>query len=545
MLAAAPLAGKKKLDGCYAYLCMMMAFLSAALWLGAPPGGPEVTFIDFMPPPVCFAAALWSLYLVRRAFKEDTKNPDASPADLEAQPPLVIELKAEPPCVIELKAQPPSVIEPDASAAEAEPPSVIEEAEGACNTDDIIFKPNFRKFVVVTKESIPVRNFLQGCDAKPVLERQKDAVRLYTGNSVYQNINQALRKDDGEGLKTYGSLINLTMQPFSFYAMQQLDSLLKPFVGTVWRGCSLSKHDELKYHAGNVVCWEGFSSTSKKKASAFGGNFIFEIHCNKCLMAVQRRNGQNCIGNAREFFVPACIQHLSQYPSEDEVLYPPYTKFRVVHRNQKPFGKVHVVMETKEFSSLSKLVQQGKWDKVQEGIKIRKQNATHDSPAWFTQHQEQEGSLFEQIAEKVVSEGPSSSGLQVVAQMQELGADPQKAHDVLKSALMDSHVPLPDSHSKWYFEATLMNPDDKQLADRIHTEDGTPWQAYSARQSTILEKWYVKGHQGEVKFTVVNNIGKEAPYVVWMDHSGQMYQKAVGGGMIGNHRRILRATTKK
>ena len=55
----------------------------------------------------------------------------------------------------------------------------------------------------------------------------------------------------------------------------------------------------------------------------------------------------------------------------------------------------------------------------------------------------------------------------------------------------------------------------------------------------------MKGHQGEVKFTVVNNIRKEVPYVVWMDHSGQMYQKAVGGGMIGNHRRILRAITEK
>ena len=110
---------------------------------------------------------------------------------------------------------------------------------------------------------------------------------LYTGNSVYQEINQALRKDDGEGLKTYGSLINLTMQPFSSYAMQQPHSLLKPFVGTVWRGCSLSKNDALKYHVGNVVHWEGFSSTSKKKLSAFGGNFIFEIHCNKCFTAVQ------------------------------------------------------------------------------------------------------------------------------------------------------------------------------------------------------------------------------------------------------------------
>ena len=55
----------------------------------------------------------------------------------------------------------------------------------------------------------------------------------------------------------------------------------------------------------------------------------------------------------------------------------------------------------------------------------------------------------------------------------------------------------------------------------------------------------MKGHQGEVKFTVVNNIGKEVPYVAWMDDSGQMYQKAVGGGMKGHHRRVRRASTEK
>lgn len=123
--------------------------------------------------------------------------------------------------------------------------------------------------------------------------------------------------------------------------------------------------------------------------------------------------------------------------------------------------------------------------------------------------------------------------------MHGLGANPQKAHDILKVAMMDKYVALPESHSKWYFDAGLMNSDDKQLADRIHVEGGATWQKYFTRQATRLEAWYAGGQQGQVQFTVVNNIGKEVPYVVWKNPDGQMFKKATGG-MIGHHRRVRR-----
>ena len=53
------------------------------------------------------------------------------------------------------------------------------------------------------------------------------------------------------------------------------------------------------------------------------------------------------------------------------------------------------------------------------------------------------------------------------------------------------------------------------------------------------------GQKGQVQFTVMNNIGREVPYVVWKDETGQMLQKATGGGMIGNHRRVRRACPEK
>ena len=80
----------------------------------------------------------------------------------------------------------------------------------------------------------------------------------------------------------------------------------------------------------------------------------------------------------------------------------------------------------------------------------------------------------------MVSEGATSGGLAVIPQLQGLGANPQKAHEILKAAMMDQYVPLPASHGKWYFDVGLMNADDKQLADRIHEEGGTTWQKYFA-----------------------------------------------------------------
>ena len=421
-----------------------------------------------------------------------------------------------------------------------EPPTLIAEEEDACDAASG-FKPNFLKLVMSTdsaNQCLPVNQFLPGSAAKPLVDQQKDAIHLYSGNSVYQQMNQALRKDDENGLKSFGSLINLTMQPVCFDAMQKPDSVLKPFVGTVWRGCTLSSADQNQYHQGNVVVWEGFSSTSKTSTSAFGGNCIFEIHCSKCLMQAQN-NGQGL--KTKDFFVPAQIQHLSQFPKEDEVLYPPYTKFRVVNRVQNASG-IHVVLETQEFPNLEGLVQKGLWNEVATGIAARSKNATKDSPTWLSQQQQHPGSFFSKVAEKVASEGATSAGLAVIAQMQGLGANPQTAHDILKNAKMDEYVPLPKSHGRWYFDACLMNADDKQRADRIHMEGGTPWQEYLARQATRIETWYLGGQTGQVQFKVVNNIGKEVPYVVWKDQSGQMYQKATGGGMIGHHRRVRRVS---
>ena len=92
----------------------------------------------------------------------------------------------------------------------------------------------------------------------------------------------------------------------------------------------------------------------------------------------------------------------------------------------------------------------------------------------------------------------------------------------------------------WYFDAVKLNSDDKEESSKIRLHQGRRWQQYTARVASKLEKWYANGQQNQVEFTIINNIGKTVPYVVFTE-GGNMYQKAVGGGMIGNAREVWRA----
>ncbi|CAK9051787.1 unnamed protein product [Durusdinium trenchii] len=396
------------------------------------------------------------------------------------------------------------------------------------------FKPNFVKFVISTSSSKPYEHFLGNARGKAMVEKWKAAIRLYSENSVYAQMNQALRHDDMTGLKEYGSLINLTMQPFGLSAMKT-HSVLKPFVGTVWRGCNLSSSDLQKYEVGEVVLWEAFSSTSTSPSSAFKGNVVFEIHCNKAL-EVQKGDEHELKDLFNDLIVPAQIHHLSKYPNENEVLYPPYTKFRLVSRTDMLLT-TNIVLETMEFPSLSLLAEEGKWEEVKKGLHARQEHSDESSPAWFTQHA---STLLPTITNKIVSEGSNSGGLNIITQLQAYGSDVTAAHDHLMEAGLDHSVKLPANHAKWYFDAVELNADDKQLSSRICLYNGRHWQEYFARQATVMEKWYKGGQQGKCQFTVVNNIGKKVPYVVFASE-GKIYQKAVGGGMIGNSREVWRA----
>eukprot|EP00913_Durusdinium_trenchii_P000761 g710.t1 len=338
------------------------------------------------------------------------------------------------------------------------------------------FKPNFVKFVISTSSSKPYEHFLGNARGKAMVEKWKAAIRLYSENSVYAQMNQALRHDDMTGLKEYGSLINLTMQPFGLSAMKT-HSVLKPFVGTVWRGCNLSSSDLQKYEVGEVVLWEAFSSTSTSPSSAFKGNVVFEIHCNKAL-EVQKGDEHELKDLFNDLIVPAQIHHLSKYPNENEVLYPPYTKFRLVSRTDMLLT-TNIVLETMEFPSLSLLAEEGKWEEVKKGLHARQEHSDESSPAWFTQHA---STLLPTITNKIVSEGSNSGGLNIITQLQAYGSDEKRTLRTIGVSSVSSACELPVNRTKngtehpppedVFDDPTWVAPDDPGLPLELYGDHG-------------------------------------------------------------------------
>ena len=68
------------------------------------------------------------------------------------------------------------------------------------------YKPNFRKFVLETDEADPCEHFFAGGMQESEEKQWEEAIRLYTGDSVYSEMNRALREDDEDGLRSWALL---------------------------------------------------------------------------------------------------------------------------------------------------------------------------------------------------------------------------------------------------------------------------------------------------------------------------------------------------
>eukprot|EP00971_Amphidinium_carterae_P173733 3444061-Amphidinium_carterae.1 len=66
-------------------------------------------------------------------------------------------------------------------------------------------------------------------------------------------------------------------------------------------------------------------------------------------------------GNHTQMYVPKNIQHLSVFPNEAEVLFPPHVRFRVVN-----VKGTTVMLETVDFPSVWQSLKQKKWDEFKE-----------------------------------------------------------------------------------------------------------------------------------------------------------------------------------
>merc|ERR1711924_189764 len=133
-------------------------------------------------------------------------------------------------------------------------------------------------------------------------------VLLYTGNSIYRALNQALRVDH-KNVKKYFSYLRLLFEA--------LNSMKKQ-AGTLWRGIAVDLFDE--YEVGKVITWWTVSSctSDEKVARGFagmcgGGATLLTLKVKKAID----------------------ISPLSFYAHEKESLLAPGTQLKVLKRVRK------------------------------------------------------------------------------------------------------------------------------------------------------------------------------------------------------------------
>lgn len=152
-------------------------------------------------------------------------------------------------------------------------------------------------------------------------DRQKALIRLYTDETpLYHEMNAALREDDLSKMKIFGAFIKELQEAF---LTDQIDQILTPFRGTVWRGITVPDLDKaLKdYQPNKDFVWSAFTSTTTQKDVALDfGNIVFEIRCDP---------PEGFYKDKIYEYAPANIQAFSIFPDEEEILFPPNVKFRV------------------------------------------------------------------------------------------------------------------------------------------------------------------------------------------------------------------------
>lgn len=170
--------------------------------------------------------------------------------------------------------------------------------------------------------------------------RQETLVTIYSGNVHYGPVNRCLRDDDEATMTKYAGFIYELREVFR---VGDVEPVAKPFSGHVRRGISHATPMLylLNLRVGQELVWPAFTSTST--GTSFTGNVYFEIAC----MMVAGRKPE---------YAPMKISHLSWYPFEEEVIFPPHMRFRVVNIK----GNM-VQLETVEFPSVWELIEKQDW----------------------------------------------------------------------------------------------------------------------------------------------------------------------------------------
>uniref|UniRef100_A0A7S1AQU8 NAD(P)(+)--arginine ADP-ribosyltransferase n=1 Tax=Noctiluca scintillans TaxID=2966 RepID=A0A7S1AQU8_NOCSC len=154
--------------------------------------------------------------------------------------------------------------------------------------------------------------------------RQRAVVRMYTEETpLYHLMNKALRQDHLKSLQYFSAFIREFRNVFLVHdAHGDETSIVKPFSGLLWRGVHFDDAEKKlkEYKVGATFVWRAFTSmtTDRSVAESFG-NITFQVRC--CPQEADFRHG---------LFVPASISEFSDFPSENEVICPPNTEFKIL-----------------------------------------------------------------------------------------------------------------------------------------------------------------------------------------------------------------------
>ena len=147
-----------------------------------------------------------------------------------------------------------------------------------------------------------------GSPAKPMNEQLYGAILLYTGNSIYSQLNRALRSAKRGAVKKYFSYLRLF-----FEAMNHMSQQKK----TLWRGISVDLFNE--YEVGKVVTWWSVSSCTSDQAVA--RNFMAGCGGACTLLEIECQTAMD-------------VSALSFYSHEKESLLAPGTQLEVLKRSK-------------------------------------------------------------------------------------------------------------------------------------------------------------------------------------------------------------------
>lgn len=163
----------------------------------------------------------------------------------------------------------------------------------------------FRNFVggSINNPKPSIQAKLKAAGVEPLTKSEYTVLRAYTG-SAFRNINAALRRGDFADNLNLQSVVDAGQ-----HAMRKMNEAGFRFTGVVNRGTTLSATNLAQfkklYVKGAIIEETGFLSTST--GSGFGGRIRFKI---------KSKNGTS-------------VRELSQFSGENEVLFPPGSKFRI------------------------------------------------------------------------------------------------------------------------------------------------------------------------------------------------------------------------